>query len=188
MDTWALLPHSWEGKGIASTEAIIQGAAALTALAALGVAVWEGMTARRHSRLSVRPYLIITEHFAGSRGRLGLTVSNEGLGPALVTGYSVHVDGRPTDEAADCWESAVESLPFPGVVNLTVIGPGGIVRAGDLVWLLWTPFTDENFKQVDRLRGSINRLGVSIRYESMYGSRDVARYGDVGSPGARGSV
>ena len=160
------------------TEGIIQGAAALTALAALGVAVWEGMMARRHSRLSVRPYLIITEHFAGSRGRLGLTVSNEGLGPALVTKYSVRVDGQPMRQE-NSWQSAVQDLPFPGIVNVTVIGPGGIIRAGDLVWLLWVPFTDETFKQVDELRYSIRRLGLSVTYESMYGSRDVSHYGNV---------
>ncbi len=162
-----------------STEAVIQGATAIVALAALGTAVWEGVVTRRHNRLSVQPHLSISHHLAGSRGRFGLTVSNDGLGPALVTGCVVEVDGQPMKEdGGNGWEAAITTIGLRGRdLNFTTIAPDGVIRAGDYVWLLWTPATDETKRQISEVTVAFRRLCVRISYESMYRSRGVATYG-----------
>lgn len=48
---------------------------------------------REHNRLSVVPILQITPHLEGGSGRNGLFLSNDGLGPAIVTSFSVRAGG-----------------------------------------------------------------------------------------------
>jgi hypothetical protein len=166
-----------------STDNWIQLAAAVVALSALTLALLEGFWTRRHNELSVKPLLFISHHLAGSQGRFGLTVSNNGLGPALVRGYTLEVDGKPMEEKEgdNGWQSAIDILRIRGLEDLKFdsIGPHRIIPAGESVWLLWTSMTETNKQQLEKLLRPGN-VWVGISYESIYRSsrsRDVATYG-----------
>lgn len=55
----------------------------LIALLALSVTLWQAYLTRKHNHLSCRPVLDISSH-SQTDGRIGLTVSNHGPGPAIV--------------------------------------------------------------------------------------------------------
>jgi hypothetical protein len=158
-----------------TTDQVIALAAALIALAALGIAVWEGVMSRRHDRLSVGPLLVLRHHLGGSRGSLGLTISNEGLGPAVVTKCILEVDGEPCKEDGDNgWEAAISLLGLRDFrPRYTTVAPDGIIRPGDTVWLLSTTVTEDH---VSGLSKALSRLNVRVSYESIYKDRKVATY------------
>jgi len=61
----------------------------IVALCAMFATVWQAYLQRNHGRLSVRPHLDWVTMRAVDRP-VGLTVQNNGLGPALVTRMTIH--------------------------------------------------------------------------------------------------
>ncbi|MEP0174781.1 MAG: hypothetical protein ABJD02_12425 [Paraglaciecola sp.] len=61
------------------------------ALSAMGVAIWQGYLARIHNQLSVQPKLQVNTDI---RNGLLYTLENQGLGPAIVKSFFIHIDGK----------------------------------------------------------------------------------------------
>ncbi|URM27715.1 hypothetical protein LLY42_28635 [Pseudomonas frederiksbergensis] len=78
----------------AHPERIISLAALAVAFGALCVSLWQLDIARQHNVLSVRPYLMVTPHLAGSGGKNGLYLTNEGIGLGILTSLRVSISGR----------------------------------------------------------------------------------------------
>src|SRR5712672_755633 len=73
-----------------------QNVAAIIALCALGLTVYQAGIARRHNRLSVRPSLTSFTHRAvGHDARFAVTLENNGLGPAVIDSFEVTLGGQP---------------------------------------------------------------------------------------------
>lgn len=75
-------------------ERLISLAALLVAVGALYISFWQLNISRQHNILSVRPFLIVTPHYAGVEGRKGLYLTNEGVGLGILTSLSVSVSGK----------------------------------------------------------------------------------------------
>ena len=73
---------------------LISLAALAVAFGALCVSLWQLDMARQHNVLSVRPFLMVTPHFAGSGDENGLYLTNEGIGLGIITSMSVTVSGK----------------------------------------------------------------------------------------------
>jgi hypothetical protein len=73
---------------ILSRVTITTSATTVIALAALVISFWTGYETRRHNRLSVKPILGIKGKTAPGP-EYGLILSNDGAGPALVTGWEI---------------------------------------------------------------------------------------------------
>lgn len=58
---------------------------------ALGVSFWGVSQTREQARLSVRPYVIVTPSLDESGGKIGLYVSNAGIGPGIVTNITITI-------------------------------------------------------------------------------------------------
>jgi hypothetical protein len=161
-----------------ATDNVIAVASTVIALAALAVAVWEGVATRRHNRLSVAPRLSIRHHLRGSQGRFGLTASNDGPGPALVTQCLLEIDGSSVEERGDNgWESAITALGLRELnFGYTTIAPHGVIRSGETVWLLSTPKTEEAEQHIKEITDAFGHLDVSISYESVYRDKKVETY------------
>ncbi|KRR08473.1 hypothetical protein CQ12_40310 [Bradyrhizobium jicamae] len=162
------------------TELYVNAAIAIIALAALGIAVWEGIENRRsnreqrlHDQMSVRPLLAIRQHLGGSQGYYGLDVTNEGLGPAAVKNCTIKVGG---DELKDDEEGWKEALSKPGLAGLR-LSHGTItnsaMRPGQSVRLL----SAELDKTTQcRLADAFRKLDVIVSYESLYSESWVATF------------
>lgn len=70
--------------------------AILISLIALGASIWQAHLSRAHNRLSVKPVLV--GHSSDHEGVYSLRVTNEGLGPAIITDARVYRQGAMLDE------------------------------------------------------------------------------------------
>ena len=149
---------------------VVSLAAVTTALAAVGVAVWQGVENRRHNRRSVQPYLTHYQIFSATRPCAGVELSNNGVGPAIITRFEVLVDGAVMeDDGSKGWCKALELLGLE--TDWTVfhwLDPGDAVRVGESLWLLAIPENDLDRDREQLLRAAIARLVVRIEYRSVY--------------------
>jgi hypothetical protein len=146
-------------------------ASAFIALCALGLSVWQGLVARKHARLSVRPHLSHFSHGDGGSGVYTIEIVNNGIGPALIQKCTVKVDGKPVPgNNADVTESAVKTL-FPTqptrATNFGYLTPGHAFRPNDQWVFVQLEFANPpEYKFVEK---TLERLDLEIAYTSFYG-------------------
>lgn len=158
-------------------DTIIAIAAVLIGTVALAVSIWEGLTNRRHNRLSVRPRLWIQYWDVPSRP-LSLVLQNVGVGPAFISKVTItaHGDQDEIREFRDtfhlcaalglenvemCWNFDHDEVLAPGVeIPLLIFHED--MRCD----------TKERKAQVLKLA----RVDFQIVYESVYGERAELRY------------
>lgn len=61
------------------------------ALLALVVSLWQGWSARKYNKLSVRPHLSLQQSILNSGKTLMMELKNDGLGPAVINSYSLSI-------------------------------------------------------------------------------------------------
>lgn len=152
-----------------SNSDVIAIAAAAIALCALGATLWQAHIARRHSRLSVRPYL--DEHVGRSANEpFRLSIVNSGLGPAIVTRSSVLVDGKEFEVGAvvDWPAFARFAHDLPSEMQWTLMTTGTVVPPGSQVDIVkWS--ADFNSPSEHRaVHNKLGRVGLLVSYKSMY--------------------
>lgn len=112
-------------------EMLVSVSALVTAVVAVAVTVFEVRVTREHQKLSVEPYLIIDS--TNANGEFAIVLRNQGLGPAKVHSFAVHVDGEPTSG----WGEVIEKLTgTKGQFTYASIGYGLQYRAEETVALL----------------------------------------------------
>ncbi|MBV9926560.1 MAG: hypothetical protein JOZ96_16185 [Acidobacteria bacterium] len=100
------------------TDRIMAVSAVVVALASLVVAVYEARTNREYQKVSVWPY--VTQSNAWVPGEpYTRSVSNLGVGPALVKSFQVSVDGKPRRDWAEV-SRALTGQPIPELVYSSV--------------------------------------------------------------------
>lgn len=97
--------------------------AALIGLLALGVSGYTAMLTREQVRAEVWPYL--QPAITIEDGRLAISMENKGVGPALVGGVRVYVDGQPQRN----WPDVFEALGLSDLKETPASTINGIVIA-----------------------------------------------------------
>lgn len=144
-------------------------ASAITAVAAVVVALWNGYAMRKHYRLSVQPRLKLTHRFRGAREFYGIRLVNAGLGPAIIDDIIITLDGEPIDNTHHAWKSTLKTVGLdPSRWHLTRSGVGTIMRADAVVWLFRTDELKEDPNSTIR---RLSRVGVKVQYSSLYGQK-----------------
>ena len=64
------------------------------ALCALGLSIWQAQATLRHNHVSVEPRLSIYFSNDAKKGKFGLYVTNNGLGPAYIDQFRLLVNGK----------------------------------------------------------------------------------------------
>ena len=139
--------------------------ATVIAVVSLAVSVYEARATRRHSRISVRPFLELRVGLSQGR-RAGLQLINAGLGPAAITRTVLTLDGEPLGEFS---EASVNVLRSKLSVRPAAVTFRRTILAADYdQFLLSIDSFDrtEHAEFADLLR---HRLGMEIHYESLYG-------------------
>jgi hypothetical protein len=145
---------------------------AVTAVCALIVSIWQGITQRRHNRLSVRPNLRIDWLWNDVRDKTKVTVqlSNNGLGPAILAKVNWEKDGEllevPPSETIDIITSAVPESKSWDFISGYTPSPRDPMSPGEKHALIevWTRNADDT----EALRDILKVLSVRISYCSMY--------------------
>lgn len=147
----------------------------IIAFLALLLTFWELRVNRAYNKMSIRPLLVITQHFGGSQERYGIAVKNAGLGPAIINNCQVMIGKIEMKENGGDhgWDAAIKELNLTSSIKLkkTIIAPNGKIAHGDRLWLLYIDDESINDENIDEVQKAIenSRLDVKITYESMFG-------------------
>jgi hypothetical protein len=178
-----------------TTDTYIGLCAAVVALAALIVSVWQGFETRLNDRLSVRPYINFTYRTPiGSPAEILL--HNKGIGPAILKKITYRVDGKDFDAsttnglasclaAANLTTNAWTTLMASGNlriqvteekehtnlnVNICLLNSGDAVSPSETRTLLsYQRDSATNPKLQDAEDTALRRITILVNYESIYG-------------------
>jgi hypothetical protein len=143
------------------TSRIVSGSATIIAIVALATALYQARLSREQAKASVWPYLVQSNSSNSGYSRV---VQNVGLGPAIVRGFEVRVDGRPTKN----WTDAAAKLgikPSWRGSRTTTFRAGHVVPTGGSIELLNLPDTaDERM-----VRSAMDHLQTWVCFCSLYG-------------------
>ena len=142
-----------------STDHILSISALITAAVAVWIAVVEQQSNREYQRLSVEPYLELSNTNIDGYKRL---LTNTGLGPARIETVDVIIDGK---EVAN-WREAINILIDKPKVKFTTSGlwHGRQIQAGDKATLVHL----KDLKPANELHQNISKMKMKICYCSMY--------------------
>lgn len=145
---------------------------------ALGLTVWHGYKTQKHHKLSVKPHLILRATAdALLKNNYSISISNDGLGPALFNEISVYFD----DEVVPCSRNsnlrylanlikAISGLEadysFADLNHSEAISPNDDMQ---LMNINFEVISDEDKGKLLKLFKRINRrTRIVITYRSMY--------------------
>jgi hypothetical protein len=149
--------------------------AVLISIAAVFFAWKQVDVSQTHNRLSVVPLLQITPYLEGKAGKNGLFLSNDGLGPAIIKGFSVRSGGVVAEGfSSDRWREVIATTS----ANPDCFGTGWpkgetVLKAGTEVPLVFgtrAAESDACLIDVVKLIGG-KPIEISIEYQSVYGEK-----------------
>lgn len=142
-------------------------------LLALTVSLWQGWTAREHNRLSVKPYLQVTPYLEGQHERVGLYISNYGLGPAVIENATLSLDSRPHDLTKNSWQEALQQIAIDDLCFRKSWLPRESILANDReVPLLSVSSGHPSTCLIELINLLSNHdIALTVEYRSLYGER-----------------
>jgi hypothetical protein len=150
---------------------------AMIALAALGVALWQGFVVWKHHRVMVRPILDFRYLIDLAEPRIGIVLESCGLGPAIVKSVTVSLDREEVEATFDrLWPEVLHLIgvadPYGSGFAWTAFSPIGksmLVGCREGLLLLNTNrLTSSNARLFNDL---IPRLEIAVHYEDGYGNK-----------------
>lgn len=143
----------------------------ITAVAAIAIGVWDSTQTRKHNRLSVAPYLVVdyTISKTADGTTFFVTLSNEGVGPAIMRSMEIRLPEAMGGTTASEWGPVVERLRALGITvpSYWNYGSGealGVQKSRE-VFRAVLPASDKD----DVLLQQLGDMQVNIRYRSIYG-------------------
>ena len=144
------------------TEKLSQFVLLVIAISAVLVSVWQGRISQKqlelsqaHNRLTVKPYLDITQFTNSDSKILEVKISNEGYGPAIVKSFKLSYDGKSYSN----WNSVLDPAGEGGNIRfLSNYSDGSLIASGkeDVLLRLQTDFRKNK------------GITIEIEYESIY--------------------
>jgi len=151
------------------------------AICAMAITIWQGYLTRRHSRLSVKPHLTIDYTYSNHDFSLEYRLSNNGLGPAIITKYEMIIDEKvvPTDNfneaKQELWHLFNGTMPnFASQLKIRHINNGEALEAGkDLVLLDFSRLKgiEPDLFNYDLIATKMAQIKFKVQYESFYGEK-----------------
>ncbi|PLX95576.1 MAG: hypothetical protein C0620_03920 [Desulfuromonas sp.] len=151
-------------------ETAISLASAFIALLALGVAIWQGIIARKHNRLSVKPILAIDTFLSLDHETIGIKLRNNGVGPLILKNISFQrgsVRASLNDGSFKNMLPALANRDF----NFTGTSPGFSLVPNESFWLISTSRHSDQNGLMDILFDSLTGITIKFEYESVYQER-----------------
>lgn len=152
-------------------------AAAIVALCALFLSLYQATMTRYHNRLSVRPKLISQYSYTAEIGKAGplnykMTLMNCGIGPAIVKELKVLFDGKVTPFYTRADQLSVFDRILPDhdlTIHSTLISDGAPIAKDESVELLIASIKLTAKDDAEQIVAQLERITVWVQYESMYG-------------------
>ncbi|MDD0980435.1 hypothetical protein [Pseudomonas shahriarae] len=157
-----------------SSGTVLSLAAVVISIAAASISFWQLDLMREHNRLSVRPYLMVTPHLTAEKA--GLYLSNEGIGPGIITSFKIRVGGEQFDGLGDSrWPAVLKKARLkPECFSKGWPTEGAAVRPGNEIAIL-SPTKSTLFGGYCLFQLSLflqeNEVFADMEYESLYKER-----------------
>jgi hypothetical protein len=154
-----------------NTDVIVAASAAVIALAALGVSIWQGLLMRKHNRLSVTPHLRF-DAILRSDVPIRIVLSNTGVGPAIITDNKVCIDGENpvVNDGETLWRAIRSSLKLDNhQIRMYIPDVGDMMKVGEEYTLLVFPDSASKPEEKQRLCEALERVEFRFKYSSIYG-------------------
>jgi hypothetical protein len=158
----------------ASLDRVLSIAAILIAFGSAGVSYLQYSSGKHYAELAVRPYLSITPYLEGEGGQNGLYLSNDGNGPAVVTGVQIVFEGRTFDGPGESpWPIVERAIGAEGCFRRGWPVDAAVLRPGEKEVVL-APTRATNLPQC---------IGATVKLLTHGNLRLVIRYSDLdGAP------
>ena len=145
---------------------------------ALFLTINSARTSRKHNRLMVQPRLsVFTQSITNSKNvtkAFDVTLTNSGLGPAIIKKYEVLIDGKPVD--AEQPEDIFAALKLattadfdPNLWHFGILRKGFVLAKDEVFTVAKTTIMNLTLAQ----NKEIKRFHVRVTYESAYGESSV---------------
>ena len=149
-------------------------AAEIIATSALLFTAYQTHLSRKHNRLSVKPHITtFTNRLLNNTGGvLTVSVLNNGLGPAFVTGFTVYLDNNPIDtkQPSEVEQRLSEVLGGPQFnFTTTYFGTDYAMRANEDKVLLHVHFPALANADIEEVEKKLKRFDLVLSYKSAYG-------------------
>lgn len=155
-----------------SWEAIAGLSSAVIALCALGLTVWQAKITRHHNKLSVTPHLTTWSQRDVANNRYSAELLNNGIGPALIESFYIHVDGQLiSGEGTEPIEKALKIL-FPQYQYASwqsFVAKGYMMAEKEARNLVTIVFQGEKVPMPVEVEHATKRVRLLITYKSIYG-------------------
>ena len=148
------------------------------AFAALALSVLQFKASRTHNKLSVRPLLVLDANYDPTVRGFGLSVSNKGIGPAVILDFRILVDGKDeTASASHPWAAALKKLDL----NYTFIQHFSLssdtaISPRETLPLITADRDQIKDDMVHHMKNRLPRIGIVISYASVYGDHFTVRH------------
>ncbi len=157
-----------------SWESIAGISSAAIALCALGLTVWQAKITRDHNKLSVTPRLTTWSQRDVANNRYSVELLNNGIGPALIESFCIHVDGQSmSGEGMEPIEKALKIL-FPQYQYASwqsFVAKGYLMAEKESRNLVTIVFRGDRVPTPVEVEHVTKRARLLIAYESIYGDQ-----------------
>ncbi|HFD31441.1 MAG TPA: hypothetical protein ENJ28_01830 [Gammaproteobacteria bacterium] len=146
------------------------------AVCALALTIWQGKQIQKHNRLSVKPHLATWSHSDEDEGVYLVELINNGLGPAVITKFTLSLDGRPIEgQGTEPIEKLLKDLfqEFSYKSKQAYIAKGYAMAEKEKCVLLEMKFDEKSCITKTGIEDKFARAALTIEYESFYGEKFV---------------
>jgi hypothetical protein len=161
------------------TNTLVAGSAVVIALAALIVAIWQGILTRQHNRLSVVPHIRVDAYHSPTPDHdTSYKLVNSGSGPAIIISVQAILDGKLLPEQGTAMYKRICEMLDLVHEEATTWFPytGDAIAPGEKFELLSLCFGSDFRTKKDSVLKAASRLGFQVRYKSIYGRRFLSQH------------
>lgn len=138
---------------------------------ALFISVWHGAETRKHNKFSVTPSVGLTLDMRREAKKIGIFISSDGLGPAIVGDVVISVGKKQHD--LNSQNGVMGALTHLRInepwIQWRWIEKGSYLPKGKTVFLIQADRGRIDSLQEARLKIAISQMKVRIKYSSIYG-------------------
>ena len=142
------------------------------AFSALALAVYQGISTRRHNKLSSLPYIFVKRK---SVSEFSIVLINEGSGLSIINKIIVRVgDDLLIDELTHSnWKKILEKIDLQqpkndNNINVTSIETPIYLRPGNSLEMINIKYSEKDIVDNEKLTISSNNIDIEVKYESVY--------------------
>lgn len=149
-----------------TSDTILSISAIFIAFISIFISIGDGVETRKHNRLSVRPKLDMSYNL--NQDNFGYVLTNNGLGPAIITDKKIFIDGHEINYAGFTgFDEFLDKLGLKGrLLSRGSLGAGTTIKSGSseaiIVLKLFATDSTETLKKV------YQRVSIELSYASMY--------------------